>query len=168
MFEKKIFVALLILSIVTFLCVNAKKTKEVKEVKVTKKEEEVKLVDCETTKGSFRIEVHPDWSPLGADRFLDLVEDGFFTDIAFFRSVKGFLTQFGISDKPEMQHWHVDNIEDDPNLHMKMEKNYVSFAGNGKNSRNTQIFIAYQYSNFLGNEPWETPFGELSLTMLSF
>eukprot|EP01034_Spumella_vulgaris_P024691 gene24691-31064_t len=42
---------------------------------------------------------------------------------------------------------------------MKVEKNYVSFAGNGKNSRSTQIFIAYQYSNFLGLEPWETPFG---------
>jgi hypothetical protein len=40
---------------------------------------------------------------LTADRFLALVKDGFFTDIAFFRCVKRFLTQFGISDNPKMK-----------------------------------------------------------------
>ena len=53
------------------------------------------LVHCETTKGPLTIEVHKDWSPLGAERFIDLVRDDFFTDIAFFRCVERFLTQFG-------------------------------------------------------------------------
>jgi len=57
--------------------------------------EDLPLVHCETTKGPLTIEVHKDWSPLGAERFLELVQDNFFTDIAFFRCVEGFLTQFG-------------------------------------------------------------------------
>ncbi len=39
------------------------------------------LVQCETTKGSFTIEIFPDWAPLGAERFLALVQDEFFTNI---------------------------------------------------------------------------------------
>ena len=39
------------------------------------------LVQCETTKGSFTIEIFPDWASLGAERFLALVQDEFFTNI---------------------------------------------------------------------------------------
>lgn len=116
-------------------------------------------VSCETTKGNLLIDVHSDWAPLGAERFVALVKDGFYTDIAFFRCVKKFLTQFGISVNPQMFHWHEDNIPDDPNLHMGIQKNYVSFAGGGPNTRSTQIFIAFEYLDWLGKEPWETPFG---------
>ena len=37
----------------------------------------------------------------------------------------------------------------------------MSFAGSGKNSRTSQLFIAYDKSQSLGNSPWETPFGEV-------
>lgn len=118
-------------------------------------------VQCKSTKGSFVIEVIEEWSPLGARRFLDLVQDGFFTDIGLYRCVKGFLTQFGISDKPQLKHWHDDNIQDDPNLHLGIKKYYVSYAGGGPNTRSTQIFIAFEDLDFLGKEPWETPFGRV-------
>lgn len=116
-------------------------------------------VACTTTKGPLLIEIYRDWSPLGADRFLDLVKDNFFTDIAFFRCVKRFLTQFGISDVPSKKHWHREEIPDDPNLHLGIKKNYLSFAGGGPNTRSTQLFIAFEDLDFLGKEPWETPFG---------
>jgi peptidyl-prolyl cis-trans isomerase A (cyclophilin A) len=114
---------------------------------------------CGTTKGDLAIDIHREWSPLGADRFMTLVKDGFFTNIAFFRCVDGFLTQFGISDQESMQHWHDDNIQDDPNLNLGIHKNYLSYAGGGPNTRSTQLFIAFEHLDFLGNEPWETPFG---------
>jgi hypothetical protein len=38
-------------------------------------------VRCSTTKGDIVLELYRDWSPRGADRFLDLVNDGFFTGI---------------------------------------------------------------------------------------
>ncbi len=118
-------------------------------------------VHCETTKGPMKIEIYPEWSPIGAERFLALVADEFYTNIALFRCVKKFLVQFGISDNPIKKHWHGDNIPDDPNLHMGIKKNYLSFAGGGPNTRSTQLFIAFEDLEFLGNEPWETPFGML-------
>eukprot|EP01031_Cornospumella_fuschlensis_P038520 gene38520-46824_t len=123
--------------------------------------DEVFNVRCETTKGPLDIEVYPQWSPLGARRFLELVADNFYTDIAFFRCVKGFLTQFGISDKADKTHWHRANIPDDPNIHKGIKKHYLSFAGGGPNTRSTQLFIAFEDLDFLGNEPWETPFGKV-------
>jgi len=119
------------------------------------------FVQCKSTKGSFVIEVLQDWSPLGARRFLDLVEVGFFTDIGLYRCVENFLTQFGITDNPELKHWHNNNIPDDPNLQLGIKKYYVSYAGGGPNTRSTQIFIAFEDLDFLGKEPWETPFGRI-------
>ena len=116
-------------------------------------------VHCETTKGPLDLEIYREWAPRGADRFLELVRDGFYTDIAFFRCVEGFLTQFGISDKPNYKHWHNKNIPDDPMLHIPIRKNYLSYAGGGPNTRSTQLFIAFEQLDFLGKEPWETPFG---------
>lgn len=50
-------------------------------------------------------------------------------------------------------------MKDDPNLHMGIQKHFVSYAGGGPNTRSTQLFIAHAYLDFLGKEPWETPFG---------
>ncbi|KAH8063524.1 hypothetical protein JL722_2699 [Aureococcus anophagefferens] len=46
---------------------------------------------------SFAVEVHPDWAPLGAARFVELVEEQFFDGVAFFRVIGGFMAQFGIN-----------------------------------------------------------------------
>lgn len=118
-------------------------------------------VICETTKGRLTIDIYREWSPIGADHFLDLVRDGFLTDIAFFRSVDGFLTQFGISDKADKLHWHDNTIQDDPNVGKGILKNYLSFAGGGANSRSTQLFIAFEDLDYLGYAPWETAFGKV-------
>lgn len=103
------------------------------------------LVSCSTTKGDIDIEVNEDWSPLGAAQFLKLVESGFYTHIALFRCVEGFLTQFGISDKTEFEDFHNENILDDPNLDLGIKKYYLSFAGGGPNTRSTQLFIAVRF-----------------------
>jgi hypothetical protein len=61
--------------------------------------------------------VYPKWAPIGAQRFLDMVHDKFFSSkIAMFRALKGFLVQFGLSGDPEIQRqWHRrGNLKDDP------------------------------------------------------
>jgi cyclophilin family peptidyl-prolyl cis-trans isomerase len=65
----------------------------------------------------------------------------------------------GISDNERLKHWHSKPIRDDPNLRRGVHRHYLSFAGGGPNSRTTQLFIAFEDLDFLGNEPWETPFG---------
>lgn len=69
-------------------------------------------------------QVYHDWAPLGAKRFVDLVEDGFFTDVAMYRCVKNFLVQFGISSDPEKkQYWREKgSIPDDPSLGMEFDR----------------------------------------------
>ena len=56
----------------------------------------------DTSKGPFVIEVHRDWAPNGADRFYNLVKNGFFDDARFFRVVEGFMVQFGINGNPKV------------------------------------------------------------------
>jgi len=102
-------------------------------------------VKMATTRGNFVIEVHRDWAPLGADRFYNLVKVGYFTDVAFFRVIKGFMVQFGIHGDPAVNRkWHASRIADDPTGKQSNERGMVTFATAGPNTRTTQVFINYQ------------------------
>ena len=54
----------------------------------------------DSSKGIFVIEVHRDWAPLGADRFYNMVTNGFFNGVRFFRVIPNFMAQFGINGNP--------------------------------------------------------------------
>src|SRR5437763_4697972 len=56
----------------------------------------------DTSKGPFVIEVHRDWAPNGADRFYNLVKNGYYDDVRFFRVIDNFMVQFGISGDPAL------------------------------------------------------------------
>ena len=43
--------------------------------------------------GSFVLEIHPKWAPLGAHRFKEMLDSDFFNDIRFFRVIHGFMAQ---------------------------------------------------------------------------
>lgn len=95
----------------------------------------------ETTKGTFVLEVHRDWGPLGADRVFNLVKIGYFTDAAFFRAIKDFVVQFGINGDPEINRiWSEQRIADDP-AGQSNRRGTVSFAKSGPDSRTSQLFI---------------------------
>jgi peptidyl-prolyl cis-trans isomerase A (cyclophilin A) len=101
-------------------------------------------VKVATTKGDFTIEVHRDWAPNGADRFYNLVKAGFFTDLAFFRVVKGFMVQFGIHGDPKVSRaWRSASIKDDPVGKQSNKRGMVTFAMAGPDTRTSQIFINY-------------------------
>jgi peptidyl-prolyl cis-trans isomerase A (cyclophilin A) len=94
-----------------------------------------------TTKGIFVVEVHRDWSPLGADRFYNLVKNGFYNNAHFFRAVSGFVVQFGLSSSPAVSAaWKDADIQDDP-VTQSNTKGMVVFATAGPNTRTTQLFI---------------------------
>jgi peptidyl-prolyl cis-trans isomerase A (cyclophilin A) len=101
-------------------------------------------VKVATTKGDFTIEVHRDWAPNAADRFYNLVKAGFFTDLAFFRVVKGFMVQFGIHGDPKVSRaWRSATIKDDPVGKQSNKRGMVTFAMAGPDTRTSQIFINY-------------------------
>ncbi|MCA9022200.1 MAG: peptidylprolyl isomerase [Planctomycetaceae bacterium] len=105
---------------------------------------EVYDVVLDTTKGKIKLEVHPEWSPKGAERFKELVKNGFYNDTAFFRVIDGFMAQIGINGDPELHaKWRDNNIMDDPVVESN-KRGYVSFAKtNQRNSRSTQFFINF-------------------------
>ena len=94
-----------------------------------------------TTKGDFVVEVTRAWSPLGADRFYNLVKYHFYDGAAFFRVLPGFVAQFGLSAKPEISRvWASATVKDDPVTQSNLE-GYLTFATAGPNTRTTQVFI---------------------------
>jgi peptidyl-prolyl cis-trans isomerase A (cyclophilin A) len=96
----------------------------------------------ETSKGAFVIEVHREWAPIGADRFYNLVKNGFYDGTRFFRVRRGFMAQFGLHGNPEVQSaWQRAFLRDDPVV-QKNVRGFVSFTTEGRpQSRFTQIFI---------------------------
>lgn len=97
----------------------------------------------ETTKGVFVVSVTRAWSPNGADRFYNLVKNGFFTDVRFFRVVPEFVVQFGIHGDPELSmKWLESRIDDDPSVVKSNKRGFLTFAKSSQpNSRSTQLFI---------------------------
>ena len=89
------------------------------------------------------IEVHRDWAPIGADRFYNLVKNGFFDDVQFFRVVSGFMVQFGINGDPNISaKWREARIRDDQGKQSNT-RGMVTFATAGPNTRTTQVFINF-------------------------
>jgi peptidyl-prolyl cis-trans isomerase A (cyclophilin A) len=94
-----------------------------------------------TSKGYFVVEVHRSWAPNGADRFYDLVENGFYDEARFFRVVPNFVVQWGINKDPVVQfNWRDKTIPDDP-VTQSNRRGTITFATSGPNSRTTQLFI---------------------------
>ena len=121
-------------------------------------------VKFETTKGDFVVQVTRSWSPLGADRFYNLVKHGFFTDAAFFRVVPGFIIQFGLSANPAVNAvWHSANFKDD-RVTQSNKPGTITFATAGPNTRTTQLFINFGNNTFLDSQGF-SPFGQVTSGM---
>lgn len=110
--------------------------------KLVEKAPESFKVKFSTTKGDFTLQVSRALSPNGVDRFYNLVKAGYFTDIAFFRVIPGFMGQFGIHGDPVISAaWRGANIQDDT-VKGSNVRGAITFAKTGApNSRSTQFFI---------------------------
>ncbi len=107
-------------------------------------------VNLDTSKGPIVIEVHRDWAPIAADRFFNLVKNGFYDDARFFRVVPNFMVQFGMNADPSLTRvWSGVPMKDEPTKQGN-KKGYVTFARTSEpNSRGTQLFINYKDNAFL-------------------
>jgi peptidyl-prolyl cis-trans isomerase A (cyclophilin A) len=120
--------------------------------------------EFDTSKGTFVIEVHRGWAPLGADRFYNLVKRGYYDDVRFFRVLDGFMAQFGISGDPALNTaWRQARIQDDP-VTESNRRGYVSYAMAGPNTRTTQLFINYGDNSNLDSSGF-SPFGQVTSGM---
>jgi peptidyl-prolyl cis-trans isomerase A (cyclophilin A) len=118
----------------------------------------------DTSKGAFVIEVHRDWAPNGADRFYNLVKNGFFDNARFFRVISGFMVQFGINGDPKLSAvWREARIKDDP-VKKSNARGAITFATAGPDTRTTQVFINYADNSRLDGQGF-APFGTVASGM---
>ncbi|HEX4935387.1 MAG TPA: peptidylprolyl isomerase [Gemmatimonadaceae bacterium] len=98
-------------------------------------------VRFETSKGAFVLEAHRAWAPKGVDRLHSLVQSGFFDNTRFFRTVTGFMVQFGVHGDPGVNAaWENLAIPDD-SVAQSNTRGRMSFAMAGPGTRTTQVFI---------------------------
>ena len=118
-------------------------------------------VKLQTSKGDVVMEVTREWAPHGADRFYNLVKNGYYDNARFFRVIKDFMVQFGINGDPAVnQVWQQANIPDDPVVQSN-KRGMVTFATAGPNTRTTQVFINYADRNAGLDGQGFAPFGKV-------
>jgi len=114
----------------------------------------------DTSKGTFVIEVNRDWAPQGADRFFNLVKNGFYDNVRFFRVISGFMVQFGISGDPQLSsRWREARIHDDP-VKQSNKRGFITYAMAGPNTRTSQVFINFDDNAALDRQGF-APFGRV-------
>ncbi len=128
---------------------------------LTERAPAVFTVNVETTKGSFAMAVHRDWSPHGADRFYNLVKYRFYDNCRFFRVIDKFVAEFGINGDPSIQKvWTNATFPDDP-VRQSNRRGFVAFnnPSDPPHARATQVFI--NLSDNLRFDQSFPPFGEV-------
>ena len=130
--------------------------------------DETSIVHCSTTAGPFVLELYRGWAPRGYDKASTLFQAHAFDDTHFFRCLPGFLVQFGIPYTSSATLWDfaLEEIPDDPQLKppVLFEEGTFSFAGAGKNTRSSEMFISLTpdaEDQPFGEEVWETPVGKV-------
>jgi peptidyl-prolyl cis-trans isomerase A (cyclophilin A) len=132
---------------------------------LTEKAPDTYKVKLDTSAGPVVIEVHRDWAPLGADRFYNLVKNGFYDGVRFFRVIPGFMAQGGMNADPAIQKvWGRANFNDDP-VKQSNKRGFVTFAKtNAPNSRSTQFYVNYADNSSLDSQGF-APFGQVTSGM---
>jgi len=123
-------------------------------------EPNVCTVSLNTSKGEIKLRIVPSWAPKGAQRFLQLVTDEYYSEVAIYRSVPNFLVQFGvISDQEKAAKY--EPIQDDYIRGVPIQDGTVCFAAAGPNTRTATVCIFLGEYTQLGGNPWETPIGKV-------
>ena len=105
--------------------------------------------------------MHRDWAPNAADRFYNLVKNGFYDETRFFRVVPNFMVQWGMNGEPGGDQG-VERRDDEGRADQAGEQEglrHLRRTG-APNSRGTQLFINYKDNNFLDAQGF-APFGEV-------
>ena len=114
----------------------------------------------DTSKGVFVLDVHRNWAPNGVDRFYNLVKNGFYDNVRFFRVISGFMVQFGINGDPKISApWREARIQDDP-VKQSNRRGFVTYAMAGPNTRTSQVFINFGDNTSLDGQGF-SPFGRV-------
>ena len=86
-----------------------------------------------TSEGDFVVESQREWAPRGVDRFYNLVKNGYYDGVCFFRVISGFMAQFGIHGDPKVAAaWRPERLQDDPVKQSEQTRLYLLRHGGAK------------------------------------
>ena len=115
----------------------------------------------DTSKGPMTIEIQREWSPLGVDRFYNLVRHGYYDGAKFFRIRAGFWAQFGIAADPQISTtWRTQNLPDEPRK-LSNVRGTIAYAFRDPNGRTTQVFINLRDNSATHDPEPFVPFGRV-------
>jgi peptidyl-prolyl cis-trans isomerase A (cyclophilin A) len=125
----------------------------------------VYTAEFDTSVGPFVITVHREWAPHGADRFFNLVKNGFYDDLRFFRAIPNFMVQFGIHGNPAIAAaWRTARLPVDKVVQSN-RRGFVTYAmGGSPDTRTTQVFINFRDNTNLDAMGF-APFGQVTSGM---
>ncbi len=114
---------------------------------------------CETSLGTFTVELYMDKMPITAGNFIKLAKDGFYDGLHFHRVIQSFMIQFGCphSRDPNSSRagtggppWGRIQDEFPDNAKLSNEPGTLSMANTGQpNSGGSQFFINTKHNSFL-------------------
>ncbi|MCL4108128.1 UNVERIFIED_CONTAM: hypothetical protein GTU68_055828 [Idotea baltica] len=112
-------------------------------------------VEFDTSKGKIVIELNEEKAPKTVKNFLQYVDDGFYTNIAFHRVISDFMIQVGGFEEKDgkiTKKATRDPIENEANNGLKNEKGTLAMARTGDpHSASAQFFINHKDNDFLNH-----------------
>lgn len=118
---------------------------------------------CETSLGTFKVELFTDVMPITAGNFVELAKSGFYDGLHFHRVIPNFMVQFGCphSRDPESNRAGTGQSpkgsipdEHEENAKISNEPGTLSMANAGPNSGSSQFFLNTVTNDYLD---WWTP-----------
>ena len=119
---------------------------------------------CETSLGTFRVELFVDKMPITAGNFVKLARSGFYDGLHFHRVIKGFMAQFGCPHSKDPQSkragtgdgpWGTIPDEHPPDAKLSNEPFTLSMANTGRpGSGSSQFFLNTVHNAYLD---WFSP-----------
>ncbi|MEY4546664.1 MAG: hypothetical protein RL685_2859 [Pseudomonadota bacterium] len=113
---------------------------------------------CETTLGTFTVELFVDKMPITAGNFVELARSGFYDGLHFHRVIDNFMIQFGCPHSKDPKSPRAGtgsspkgSIKDEhpPEAKLSNEPGTLSMANSGPNSGSSQFFINTVHNPYL-------------------
>lgn len=110
-------------------------------------------VRFETSAGVFVAHVEREWAPKAADRFFNLVKNGFYDGVRFYRSVPNFMAQFGLHGDPTLTAlWSRQMFSPDPVKHSNKRLTLAFAMGGNPMTASTQVFLSFRNNSSLDGQ----------------
>jgi cyclophilin family peptidyl-prolyl cis-trans isomerase len=119
---------------------------------------------CETSLGTFEVELYTDKMPLTANNWIKLAEGGHYDGLHFHRVIKNFMLQFGCPHSKDPNNaragtgdapWGTIKDEHPAQYKLSNEPGTLSMANTGRpNSGSCQFFVNTVHNDYLD---WFTP-----------